>query len=74
LNINSHDSFVSIGCPGRPFATADPGIDDLLPTDDSAWDEGVGCPALRDIICAHDYARLSGQMIPLRCLPQILAT
>lgn len=34
-------SFVSIGCPGRPFATADPTLDDLLPTDDAAWDQGV---------------------------------
>ncbi|AEO66360.1 uncharacterized protein THITE_2114411 [Thermothielavioides terrestris NRRL 8126] len=35
------DRFVSIGCPGRPFATADPSLDDLLPADDAAWDEGT---------------------------------
>jgi hypothetical protein len=34
-------SFVSIGCPGRPFATADPKLDDFLPADDAAWDQGV---------------------------------
>ena len=34
-------SFVSIGCPGRPFATADPRSDDILPADDTAWDQGV---------------------------------
>ena len=34
-------SFVSIGCPGRPFATADPRSDDVLPADDTAWDQGV---------------------------------
>jgi hypothetical protein len=32
---------VSIGCPGRPFATADPKLDDFLPADDAAWDQGV---------------------------------
>lgn len=32
---------MSIGCPGRPFATADPKLDDLLPADDAAWDRGV---------------------------------
>ncbi|KIM97046.1 hypothetical protein OIDMADRAFT_44475 [Oidiodendron maius Zn] len=35
------DRFVSIGCPGRPFSTADPGLDDLLPADDAAWDQGI---------------------------------
>ena len=35
-------SFVKVGCPGRPFATADPGLDDLLPANDIAWDRGVG--------------------------------
>ncbi|KAL4875176.1 hypothetical protein BJY04DRAFT_224252 [Aspergillus karnatakaensis] len=35
------DRFVSIGCPGRPFATADPNLEDLLPVDDAAWDEGI---------------------------------
>ncbi|KAK4121917.1 hypothetical protein N657DRAFT_657437 [Parathielavia appendiculata] len=30
------DWFVSIGCPGRPFATADPALDNLLPADDAA--------------------------------------
>lgn len=33
--------FVSIGCPGRPFVTADPRLDDLLPGDDAAFDLGV---------------------------------
>nr|UYO77177.1 ACN38 fungal transcriptional regulatory protein [Trichoderma calamagrostidis] len=35
------DRFVSIGCPGRPFATADPRLDDLLPADDAAFDQGI---------------------------------
>ncbi|KAL7917750.1 hypothetical protein ACQKWADRAFT_274362 [Trichoderma austrokoningii] len=34
------DRFVSIGCPGRPFVTADPRLDDLLPVDDAAFDLG----------------------------------
>ncbi|KAJ5119416.1 hypothetical protein N7448_010085 [Penicillium atrosanguineum] len=38
------DRFVSIGCPGRPFATADSKLDDLLPADDAAWDEGIVRP------------------------------
>ncbi|KAL6233543.1 hypothetical protein BDW75DRAFT_231903 [Aspergillus navahoensis] len=38
------DRFVSIGCPGRPFATADPRSDDLLPADDAAWDQGTVRP------------------------------
>lgn len=33
---------MSIGCPGRPFATMDPGLDELLPADDAAWDQGAG--------------------------------
>lgn len=33
--------FVAIGSPGRPFATAEPGIEEMLPGDDGAWDEGV---------------------------------
>ncbi|KAI1880165.1 hypothetical protein JX265_001786 [Neoarthrinium moseri] len=35
------DRFVSIGCPGRPLATADPSLDDLLPADDALWDQGI---------------------------------
>ncbi|PNP43648.1 hypothetical protein TGAMA5MH_04620 [Trichoderma gamsii] len=35
------DRFVSIGCPGRPFVTADPRLDDLLPGDDAAFDLGT---------------------------------
>ncbi|KOS41574.1 hypothetical protein ACN38_g7561 [Penicillium nordicum] len=38
------DRFVSIGCPGRPFATADPKLDDFLPADDAAWDQGTVKP------------------------------
>jgi hypothetical protein len=34
--------FVSIGNPGRRLATDDPKLDDLLPANDIAWDEGVG--------------------------------
>ncbi|KAJ5970091.1 uncharacterized protein N7479_000009 [Penicillium vulpinum] len=37
-------SFVSIGSPGRPFATAEPKLDDLLPADDAAWDQGTVNP------------------------------
>ncbi|KAK1252169.1 hypothetical protein MKX08_003356 [Trichoderma sp. CBMAI-0020] len=35
------DRFVSIGCPGRPFVTADPRLDDLLPVNDAAFDIGT---------------------------------
>ncbi|KAL6899970.1 hypothetical protein GGI43DRAFT_384145 [Trichoderma evansii] len=35
------DRFVSIGCPGRPFATADPQLDDLLPVNDATFDLGI---------------------------------
>ncbi|KAH8812965.1 putative fungal-specific transcription factor [Xylogone sp. PMI_703] len=35
------DRFVSIGSPGRPLATTDPGLDDILPANDMAWDEGI---------------------------------
>ncbi|OQE46162.1 hypothetical protein PENCOP_c001G01587 [Penicillium coprophilum] len=38
------DRFVSIGCPGRPFATADPKLDDFLPANDAAWDQGTVKP------------------------------
>ncbi|CAI7596436.1 unnamed protein product [Penicillium pancosmium] len=34
------DRFVSIGSPGRPFATAEPRFDDIFPTDDASWNEG----------------------------------
>ncbi|KIW40304.1 uncharacterized protein PV06_07511 [Exophiala oligosperma] len=34
-------SFVSIGCPGRPLATREPTLDDLLPADDAQWDQGI---------------------------------
>jgi len=33
--------FLSIGCPGRPFATGNPRVHDPLPADDAAWDAGV---------------------------------
>ncbi|GFF86505.1 hypothetical protein IFM47457_07178 [Aspergillus lentulus] len=48
------DRFVSIGCPGRPFATADPRLDDLLPADDAAWDQRTVRP--------EDLAALSSPM------------
>jgi hypothetical protein len=35
------DRFLSIGCPGRPFATRTPELRDPLPSDDAAWDAGV---------------------------------
>ncbi|KAF7936172.1 uncharacterized protein EAE98_002391 [Botrytis deweyae] len=35
------DRFVSIGSPGRPFATSDPNLDDTLPCDDEAWNQGI---------------------------------
>ncbi|KUL82557.1 hypothetical protein ZTR_09179 [Talaromyces verruculosus] len=41
LMANGHYRFVNIGCPGRPFATADPELSDLLPADDEEWDRGV---------------------------------
>jgi hypothetical protein len=44
-------SFVSIGCPGRPFVTEDPALDDLFPVDDEAWDKGVCCFLLGQGIC-----------------------
>ncbi|KAM0476127.1 hypothetical protein ACHAPX_006544 [Trichoderma viride] len=43
--------FVSIGCPGRPFVTASPRLDDLLPVDDAAFDLGT--------IELHDFSTLS---------------
>ncbi|PLB46055.1 putative fungal-specific transcription factor [Aspergillus steynii IBT 23096] len=69
------DRFVSIGCPGRPFATADPQLDDLLPADDSAWDQGIVRPdeffALSSPLAGHmskfallcQAARLLGQVL-----------
>ncbi|KAE9376398.1 putative fungal-specific transcription factor [Stipitochalara longipes BDJ] len=48
------DRFLSIGCPGRPFATADPTIDDLLPSDDTLWDQGI--------VSSEDYFTLSTPM------------
>ena len=35
------DRFVSIGCPGRPFATEEPSLDELLPSCDTKWDRGL---------------------------------
>lgn len=35
------DRFLSIGCPGRPFATGNPKLRDPLPANDAAWDAGV---------------------------------
>lgn len=35
-------SSMSLGFPGRSAATEAPGPDDLLPTDDALWDQGVG--------------------------------
>lgn len=32
---------MNIGCPGRPFATAEPELNALLPADDAEWDRGV---------------------------------
>ncbi|KAL2127946.1 hypothetical protein VTI74DRAFT_9936 [Chaetomium olivicolor] len=48
------DRFVSIGCPGRPFATTDPRLEDLLPADDAAWDEGT--------VRSEDLSTLSSPM------------
>ncbi|KAL4780858.1 hypothetical protein BJX76DRAFT_364026 [Aspergillus varians] len=52
------DRFVSIGCPGRPFATADPKFDDLLLADDAAWDEGIVRPDSFSTLCSP----MTGQM------------
>jgi hypothetical protein len=35
------DRFISVGCPGRPLATEQPGFHDSLPTDDASWDIGI---------------------------------
>ncbi|KAH8819056.1 hypothetical protein F5884DRAFT_759321 [Xylogone sp. PMI_703] len=35
------DRFVSLGCPGRPFASEDPQPEDSLPSDDALWDQGI---------------------------------
>ncbi|PMD49060.1 putative fungal-specific transcription factor [Hyaloscypha variabilis F] len=48
------DRFLSIGCPGRPFATTDPTIDDLLPSNDTLWDQGI--------VRSEDYFTLSSPM------------
>ncbi|KAL3454998.1 hypothetical protein BJX64DRAFT_282384 [Aspergillus heterothallicus] len=34
------DRFVSIASPSRPFATPDPQLDDLMPSNDEDWDNG----------------------------------
>ncbi|KAI9045456.1 fungal specific transcription factor domain-containing protein [Aspergillus affinis] len=69
------DRFVSIGCPGRPFATADPQLDDILPADDNAWDQGIVRPddlfTLSSPLAGHmskfallcQAARLLGQVL-----------
>jgi hypothetical protein len=38
---NVFTRFLNIGCPGRPFATGNPTLQDPLPADDAAWDAGV---------------------------------
>ncbi|KAF2801827.1 putative fungal-specific transcription factor [Mytilinidion resinicola] len=48
------DRFVNVGCPGRPFATADPSLDDFLPADDAVWDQGI--------VRSDDSFRLSSPM------------
>lgn len=58
-NVDHHYSFVSIGCPGRPFATTNPTLDDFLPADDASWDQGVGCIVLSRLLYAYEYYRLS---------------
>ncbi|EED14623.1 fungal specific transcription factor, putative [Talaromyces stipitatus ATCC 10500] len=69
------DRFVSIGCPGRPFVTAEPELDELLPADDAAWDRGVINPdnltTLSEPLSGHmsrfallcQAARLLGQVL-----------
>lgn len=34
------DRFVNIGHRSKPFASSDPSLDAILPTDDSSWDQG----------------------------------
>lgn len=60
---DDHCSFVNIGCPGRPFATADPRPNGLLPADDTAWDQGVSCNAFSSFMRAYECVRLSDQMV-----------
>ncbi|KFZ05697.1 hypothetical protein V501_08118 [Pseudogymnoascus sp. VKM F-4519 (FW-2642)] len=38
------DRFISIGSQGRLLSTAEPKLDDLLPADDAAWDQGIVRP------------------------------
>ncbi|PYI01439.1 putative fungal-specific transcription factor [Aspergillus sclerotiicarbonarius CBS 121057] len=69
------DRFVSIGCPGRLFTTADPRLDDLLPANDAAWDQGIlgpdDCSPLSSPMTRHmskfallcQAARLLGQVL-----------
>ncbi|KAF7951643.1 hypothetical protein EAE96_006944 [Botrytis aclada] len=47
------DRFISIGSPGRPFATSDPNLDDTLPCDDEAWNQGI--------INSSSYSTVSSQ-------------
>ena len=61
---------MSIGCPGRPFATADPKLDDLLPADDATWDQGVSYDDLSGLDLINGQIRLPGQILTLRCLRQ----
>nr|POE51647.1 hypothetical protein CFP56_25854 [Quercus suber] len=53
------DRFVNIGCPGRPFATADPKLSDILPVNDEAWDEGVSRNASRVLHLSDCFADIS---------------
>jgi len=34
--------FMNLGNPPRMLATADPGTSDILPADDTSWEQGVG--------------------------------
>jgi hypothetical protein len=66
------DRFVSVGCPGRPFATADPGMDDFLPADDAAWDQGVTCPPVIFLLpTLIRYYRSVGRRICQCCVRQL---
>lgn len=33
---------MNLGNPSRMLATADPGTADILPSDDTSWEQGVG--------------------------------
>ena len=51
------DRYVNLGHQGKPFASAEPGLDTHLPTDDGSWDRG-------QMLAAAPLALSASQNIP----------